>query len=178
VIDTVRATETVEVRRLDDLFDDLVDGLVPGRPNVFLKIDTQGWDLEVLRGAASTLPRIAALQTEVSVQQIYEAMPTVQDALEYLDQLGFAVSGLFPVTLDQQLRVVEFDCIAVRAQGRPRPGHPLGAPCFRQDPKATNRDGAAGSRGGAPSPPSSNSVRPGVTDRHQSVPENRREPIS
>jgi len=107
----VRTTETVEIRRLGDLFDDLV----PGRPNVFLKIDTQGWDLEVLKGAANALSRIAALQTEVSVQQIYEGMPTMQDALEHLDQLGFAVSGLFPVTLDQQLRVVEFDCIAVRA---------------------------------------------------------------
>jgi FkbM family methyltransferase len=107
----IKATETVEVRRLDDVFDDLV----PGRTNVFLKIDTQGWDLEVLRGAAATLPRVAALQTEVSVQPIYEGMPTMQDALEYLDRAGFAVSGLFPVTLDQQLRVVEFDCIAVRA---------------------------------------------------------------
>ena len=97
--------------RLDDLFDDLV----PARANVFLKIDTQGWDLEVLRGAASSLSKIAALQSEVSVQPIYEGMPTMQDALEYLERVGFAVSGLFPVTLDQQLRVVEFDCIAVRA---------------------------------------------------------------
>jgi hypothetical protein len=48
----------------------------------------------------------------------------------------------------------------------------------RQESKVTNRYGAAGNRGGAPSPPSLNSVRPDATDRPQSVRENIREPTA
>jgi FkbM family methyltransferase len=110
----IAATERVRVQTLDEIFGGLI-APIPD-PHVYLKLDTQGWDLEVLRGASGCLPRIGALQTEVSVLAVYEGMPTMSESLDYLSSSGFALSGLFPVSLDEQLRVVEFDCVAVRVE--------------------------------------------------------------
>ena len=49
-------SERVEVRRLDDVFDDAVRPLAD--PVTFLKLDTQGSDLEVLYGASGVLHRV------------------------------------------------------------------------------------------------------------------------
>ena len=43
---------------------------------VLVKIDTQGHDLAVLAGAAGSLTRIVAFQTEVPTHPIYEALET------------------------------------------------------------------------------------------------------
>ena len=42
---------------------------------MLLKTDTQGWDLEVIEGAAGCLERVVALQVELSVRPIYEGSP-------------------------------------------------------------------------------------------------------
>jgi hypothetical protein len=42
-------------------------------------------------------------------------MPSYHEALAELERLGFAVTGMFPVTRDAGLRVIEFDCVMVRA---------------------------------------------------------------
>lgn len=112
----VSRTERVDVRRLDTVFEDVVAPL--RNPRVFLKMDTQGWDLEVLAGADGCLSHIDAFQSEVSVQAIYERMPNLAASLAEFERRGFAISGLFPVNLDSQMRVVEFDCVVVRDDHR------------------------------------------------------------
>ena len=102
--------EQVEVRRLDDVFDEAVRPLV--HPVTFLKLDTQGFDLEVLHGASGVLDRVAALVTELPVVPIYEGMPSLVDGLGHLQDLGFEITGMFPVTRDRDgLGAVEFDCV-------------------------------------------------------------------
>jgi FkbM family methyltransferase len=105
-------TETVPVRRLDGLAERAFGGVAD--PRVYLKMDTQGWDLEVLAGASGCLDAILAFQSEVAVQPLYDGMPALHDSLARFEALGFGISGLFPVTLDANLEVVEFDCVAVR----------------------------------------------------------------
>ncbi len=109
--------EVVEVRRLDGLFDSL--GL-SDPPRILLKIDTQGTDTQVLAGARKTLEYVVSLQTEVPAQRIYEGMPTLWQALRTVLDLGFEISGMFPITRDDDdLRVVEFDCVAIRPECDP-----------------------------------------------------------
>jgi len=105
-------TELVEVHRLDEIFDTIAAPLT--HPRTYLKLDTQGWDLEVLAGASGCLENVVALQTEISMVPIYDEMPDYLNALTQLDQLGFGVTGFFPVTRDASLRVIEFDCVLVR----------------------------------------------------------------
>jgi len=108
----VQRSEEVEIRRLDTLLDTLPVNI--SRDRTYLKLDTQGWDLEVIAGAQGVLDRIIALQTEVAVQPIYEGMPAMADSLAAIAAHGFVPSGLFPVNLDQRFALVELDLVAVR----------------------------------------------------------------
>jgi len=110
----IAATDTVPVQTLDAVFGELLADVAD--PRVYLKLDTQGWDLEVLRGATDSLRQILALQTEVSMQAIYDGMPTMSDSLEYLASIGFDVSAFAPVSFDNKLRAVELDCVAVHTE--------------------------------------------------------------
>jgi FkbM family methyltransferase len=108
----IERQEEVELRRVDDVFADCVAGIVD--PRVHLKSHAQGSDLEVIRGANGSLDRIHSLQLYVALQRIYDGMPTHRESFELVEGLGFAVTGLFPVTRDDGFRVIEYDCICVR----------------------------------------------------------------
>lgn len=115
----VQRSEEVEVRRLDTVLDTLPVNVSRGR--IYLKLDTQGWDLEVIAGAQGVLDWISALQTEVSVQPIYEGMPAMADSLAMIAERGFVPSGFFPVNFDQGFGLVELDLVAVRGGFRQQP---------------------------------------------------------
>ena len=53
--------ERVDVMRLDEVIDDALVSV--SNPRVFLKMDTQGYDLEVFRGAGEQAGRIRGLQS-------------------------------------------------------------------------------------------------------------------
>lgn len=115
----VRDVFEIEVLRLDAIMDTLVHDL--RRPRIFLKMDTQGHDLEVLHGAAGSMDAIVGLQSELAVQAMYDGMPDFRTALDHMHALGFALSGLFPVALDRELRIIELDCIMIRAHHQRHP---------------------------------------------------------
>jgi len=107
--------ETIQVRRLDSVLDEVLAGL--DEPRVYLKLDTQGYDLPAFRGAGDRLPEILAMQSEVSCLPIYEGMPQLEEQLGVYRQAGFDIAGLFPVSLHRPtLRVLEFDAILVRQE--------------------------------------------------------------
>ena len=107
----VASTETVEVRSLDSMLVELETSLNLG--NVFVKLDTQGSDLDVIRGGSQALPSLSALQTELSFVPIYQGMPSYQEMLTLLTASGFEIGGFFPVNHDNRLRLVEADCVLV-----------------------------------------------------------------
>jgi FkbM family methyltransferase len=108
----VESEETIEVRPLDEI---AASHPVLGRAErALLKSDTQGFDLEVLRGARAFLARTMVIQVELSVLPVYANAPHYLDVINELQSLGFDLSGMFPVTLDPHLRVIEFDGIFVR----------------------------------------------------------------
>lgn len=112
VAPSVALTESVQVERLDAIFDDLI--AETSNPHVYLKMDTQGFDLEVLKGATGCLDRIVGMQSEVAVRKIYDEAPSMFESIDAILGCGFSISGMFPVNLDKALRVIEFDCVAVR----------------------------------------------------------------
>ncbi|MCH8268054.1 MAG: FkbM family methyltransferase [Acidobacteria bacterium] len=119
----VTRTEEVEVKRLDQVIDQCVAGL--DTPRLFLKLDTQGYDMQVLEGASGSIGRVLGIQTELSVQPIYDGMPTYLDMISMLTDLGFELSGLFPVGIDHELRLIEMDCVMVRSSDLPPVVGPL-----------------------------------------------------
>ncbi len=103
--------ETVEIRRLDTVAAEIVP---ISSAKCYLKLDTQGYDLQVCNGGGEFLHRVKALQSEMSVIPIYHGMPSYIESIQYLKSLGYTLSGTFPVRLDNDLQIVEFDCVMVR----------------------------------------------------------------
>ena len=105
--------DKVAVRRLEAI----VDEVLAARPGarIFLKMDSQGYELQVVRGAGKRLEAIRALQTELAARATYEGMPTLPEALSELERFGFELTGIFPVARElDHLRVIEFDCLMCR----------------------------------------------------------------
>jgi len=63
---------------------------------ILLKIDTQGYELEVLKGAQRLLERVTGLQVELSLTPLYEGQPLYRSVLDWLSERGFNLWGLIP----------------------------------------------------------------------------------
>ena len=105
---SVESVEEVNVVTLDSIWDEIV---APLAGNVYLKVDTQGYDLEVITGSQNHLGSIRALQSELSVISIYTGMPTMTQSLSRFNALGFDLCGIFPVCYDSKMRIVELDAV-------------------------------------------------------------------
>lgn len=110
----VEHVELVQIRRLDQVFSELT-AHIP-QPRVYLKMDTQGFDLEVLRGATQCLDKIEALQSELSLQPLYKDMTSWTSALSEFSNAGFTVSAFFAGYRDSELRLSEMDCVMVKSK--------------------------------------------------------------
>ncbi len=105
----VAETKDVEVRTLDGMAK-----MFPDLAHTYLKVDTQGFDLEVLKGGQGVARQVPALQTEVSLKRIYLNGPSMEDSIKSFSEYGFSIADMFLVSTDSQHRAVEFDCIMVR----------------------------------------------------------------
>jgi FkbM family methyltransferase len=117
----LRGVERVQVVTLDEQLADAAGGARA----IFVKLDTQGFDLEALRGGAHTLERAALLQVELSLQHTYEGQPGYLVLLGELEQRGFAPALLTPTFRDSAGRVVECDCVLLRGGTPGSPASPL-----------------------------------------------------
>jgi FkbM family methyltransferase len=85
-----------------------------GFQRVHLKMDTQGFDLEVFAGAESVHDRLTSIQSEVALKRIYRGAPKWTDALAVYERAGFEIAGLFAVN-PHRTSLSEMDCFMHRA---------------------------------------------------------------
>ena len=110
----VQRDEAVPVRRLDSLYPQLQAQHGFRRP--FLKMDTQGFDREVLTGAQGVLPQFIGLQSEICFLPLYRKMPGIAEMLTLVSGLGFEVVGMYPVNRARQEQWIEADTVFVRRE--------------------------------------------------------------
>lgn len=102
----------VAVVRLDDV----IAELGPAQ-RIFLKMDTQGYEAHVLRGASALLARVVGLQVEMQPVPTYEEATPMPELTMLIRELGFAPLGFFPVTRDARRgTVATFDGLFARAR--------------------------------------------------------------
>jgi FkbM family methyltransferase len=85
-------SESVPLRRLDQLASDYMTGA----KSVLLKIDTQGYEARVLKGAAGVLDRVTAIQAELSLVPLYAGQPLFDEMREKIETIGFVLFAIFP----------------------------------------------------------------------------------
>ena len=78
-------TETIDIRTLDGVFDQYVTA----NDRVWLKMDTQGFEKQVLAGAEQSLSRIIGVQMEMSLTPIYDDQPHLDEMIALLRAKGF-----------------------------------------------------------------------------------------
>lgn len=105
--------EPIEVRMLDEM-------MPSSFGNVLLKIDTQGFEREVLRGAERTLPHITGVLMEVPIMQLYAGTWRFHDAVAFMHDAGFVPAQIHPVNFhpEDKASAVEFDCLFRRRDPR------------------------------------------------------------
>jgi hypothetical protein len=107
------ATETVALERLDVLLPAIFSGAGP----IFLKIDTQGYEEEVLKGAAGILSRVVAIQMEISLVPLYQGAPTLVHIVSAMGDLGYHLFQVVPGFRDGATgQLLQLDGIFVRQQ--------------------------------------------------------------
>jgi FkbM family methyltransferase len=62
----------------------------------FLKLDTQGTEISVLKGFGALLDKVVGIEIECEFQTLYEGQPLITDVVEFLQHQGFALVALRP----------------------------------------------------------------------------------
>jgi FkbM family methyltransferase len=105
-------TQRVRLERLDVL----APPLLQGRGPVLLKIDTQGYEKEVLRGATGLLDVLTAIQLEMSLTPLYVGAPGFTEMIDYMSELGFELFSIVPGLRNHRTgRLLQADGFFVRS---------------------------------------------------------------
>jgi FkbM family methyltransferase len=97
--------EEITVSRLDDE--------IPSETIVnIIKIDVQGFELEVLKGAEQTLKRTCLVVLEMQNHNLYNKAPKYYELDEYLRNNGFELYDIIP-SLREDYKLYEWDSIYI-----------------------------------------------------------------
>ena len=102
----------VQVQTLDHICADIIDF---SEHRTLLKLDTQGYNLEVVRGGEKSLSSVSALVAELALKPIYKDMPGYLESLAWYEKLGFKLVEFSPVARDKDSgELIECDGIFLR----------------------------------------------------------------
>lgn len=102
-----RTVETQKVRivRLEDEIEEFDNTM----SNIYLKVDVQGFELEVLRGATKLFEKTSVIQLEVSLVSLYEGQADWIEIHQYMNNNKFRLwgiqNGFHDKTTGQQLQI-------------------------------------------------------------------------
>jgi hypothetical protein len=106
------AVESAPLRRLDSV----VHPAIQKSASILLKIDTQGYEEPVIRGAEALLPRLRGLQLELSLTGLYAGQVLYREMLDTMNELGFELWTVIPGFADRTSgRLLQMDGVFFRA---------------------------------------------------------------
>lgn len=99
--------QTVSVDTLDNLV------AADSAQRIFLKIDTQGFEKEVLEGASSLRQNLVGIQLEIPITNLYDDVWTFVECMSYMDAIGYCPAQFKVVNVRREdpASAIEFDCI-------------------------------------------------------------------
>ena len=108
---TVAQTLEVQTGRLTDF---LAAAEIP--PSALIKIDVQGFELEVLKASEDVLPLVSHIYAELSFVELYGGQPLAGEAVSYLDARGFDLAGVYNQSVDRAASPIQADMLFSRRQ--------------------------------------------------------------
>ena len=96
-------------------FDSIASQYLNNESNIFLKIDTQGFEWEVLEGAKDTLHLAKGVIVELSLVPLYDGQRLWKDIINKLENEGFTLWALQEVFTDPNTgQSLQFDGIFLK----------------------------------------------------------------
>jgi hypothetical protein len=101
------------LRRLDTLALQYIEE----ESRIFLKVDTQGYEREVLEGAPAILRKAVGVALEVSLEPLYRGDRLMPEMVHYMEDIGFDLWGVSPAFVDERTgRTLQLDALFFRSQ--------------------------------------------------------------
>lgn len=105
--------ERVQVTRLDSVYTKFFNP----DDRIYLKIDVQGYEREVLKGAKKTLKQVHVVEIELSMVPMYEGAPVMTEMFTLLEGMGYTLVSIVPVFSDLQTgHMLQADGIFVKSE--------------------------------------------------------------
>jgi FkbM family methyltransferase len=105
-------TEKVQVFKLDTVAKNFLNR---SSDVILLKIDTQGYEKQVIEGAKEFLPNILGLQVELSLTHLYKDEVLYDEMILFLSELGFNLYAVIPGFTDTKTgKMLQMDGLFLR----------------------------------------------------------------
>jgi FkbM family methyltransferase len=102
-------SETVKLSRLDNIANDYIKSETK---SIFLKIDVQGLEKQVIEGATAILPLVKGIKLELSLVPLYEGQVLFKKMIDIIEKLGYELYGIEPgFTAEKTGRMLQMDGI-------------------------------------------------------------------
>lgn len=83
-------------------------------PEILLKLDTQGYERQVIQGAENTLQKTRAVIIEINLFKLYDQQPSFIELVGMLDAFGFRYAGNLEQTCSPTGEVVYVDAVFLK----------------------------------------------------------------
>ena len=100
----------IEIRTLDSFYNELKIS----DQNIYMKVDTQGFEKNVLEGAKQTLKYIKAVQLEMAVQPLYDGEDLYFQLSDFLYMEGFRLIKIVRGLTKSNGELLQFDGVFMR----------------------------------------------------------------
>ncbi|MEO4007220.1 FkbM family methyltransferase [Flavobacterium sp. CAU 1735] len=98
----------VEIKTLDGIF---AAELNNKNQTTLLKLDVQGYELEVLRGGTESIKNIDYIVIEANLEQLYKNQPTFTEVNTFLNERSFELAGMLDFNLGKNNKYIEIDLL-------------------------------------------------------------------
>jgi hypothetical protein len=104
-------SEKVKVYKLDTI----ADQYSKNAKNIFIKIDTQGFEEKILNGANNFLKKVKGLLVETSLVPLYEGQALFPQIFDKITKQGFELYGVQPAFINKETgRMLQIDAVFFR----------------------------------------------------------------
>jgi FkbM family methyltransferase len=86
------------------------------RSRALLKIDVEGYEIEVLKSCGALLDLFTYVYLEASFVELNQGQPLADEVIEYLKCSGFQLKGVFNVTYDKYGHAVQADFMFINTK--------------------------------------------------------------
>lgn len=109
---TTIGKEIVPLKKLDSISYNYIHNT----SKLLLKIDTQGYEEQVLKGATETIKKTSVLQVEISLIELYQGQKLFVEMIQIIEEMGFELWGIEPAFINPiNGRVLQVDAIFCRS---------------------------------------------------------------